>query len=379
MQATIKSLLEQMRITETAISQRMELLGFSERDAALLAAFAPVIAENLDSLVDAFYRVQLSTPEIALLIGDLDTFQRLQIAQRRYVLDLFSGAYGLEYANNRLRVGMVHKRIGVQPKLYLSATLLLKTMLIDLIRENAANRAAADATAIALDKLFHFDITLIVETYIRSMLSEIETEKQRSEQYAQELEDRSHQLENLSRLDPLTGLLNRRSLSGLLADDLVAARSQSKPLSLVYIDVDQFKAINDKGGHKYGDDVLKTIGEIVLATARRGDTGFRVGGDEFCIVLPHCDKAAAERGFCSRFRNKLHERLPDVRVSIGIHTSGPSNHLTALELIELADAAMFTTKRDTSRTPTPSDLTTPPHESKVVYPIASLSAVRKSE
>lgn len=347
MQASIKSLLEQMRITDTAIAQRMELLNFVEADAHLLAAFAPVVTENLDALVDEFYRVQLSHPEIALLIGDLDTFQRLQAAQRKYVLDLFSGVYDLEYVNNRLRVGLVHKRIGVEPKLYLSATHLLKNLLAELIVERAPNRAAADAIVLSLDKLLCFDVTLIVETYIRGMLSEIETEKQKSEQYVLELEERGRQLETLSRLDPLTGLMNRRSLHGLLAHDLVTAKHQAKPLSLVYVDIDRFKAINDKGGHRHGDEVLKTIGEIALATARRGDSCFRIGGDEFCIVLPHCDEDAAMNGFCARFRAKLADRLPGVNVSIGVYTTGPKSYLPAQDLIEHADAAMFETKRDT--------------------------------
>lgn len=349
MQAAIKTLLEQMRITDTAISQRMELLSFSTQDAELLAAFAPLVAQNLDTLVDEFYDVQIAIPEIALLVGDLDTFNRLQAAQRKYVLDLFSGVYDLEYVNNRLRIGLVHKRIGVEPKLYLSATHLLKTLLNDLIHRCTAERATADATVAALDKLFYFDVTLVVETYIRSMLSEIDAEKQKSEQYALHLEERSRQLEHLSRKDPLTGLLNRRSMTGLLTRDLIAMQRESEPLSLVYIDINHFKRINDRGGHKHGDEVLKTIGEIALTTARYSETCFRIGGDEFCIVLPHCDEETAVSGFCTRFRLKLLDRLPEISVSIGVHTTGPERYLTAPELIERADAAMFAAKRESRR------------------------------
>ncbi len=348
MQAAIKTLLEQMRITDTAISQRMELLDFSTQDIELLSSFAPVVAQNLDALVDEFYRVQTSNPEIALLIGDLDTFNRLQAAQRKYVIDLFTGVYDLEYVNNRLRIGLVHKRIGVEPKLYLSATHLLKSQLNDLISKRAPDRGTADAIIAALDKLLYFDVTLVVETYIRSMLSEIDAEKQKSEQYAQHLEERSRQLEHLSRKDPLTGLLNRRSMTGLLARDLITMQRECEPLSLVYIDVNQFKRINDRGGHKHGDEVLKIIGEIALATARHGDTCFRVGGDEFCVVLPHCDEETAISGFCTRFRLKLLERLPDVGVSIGVHMTGPDRYLTAPDLIERADAAMFAVKRESA-------------------------------
>ncbi len=379
MQTAIKTLLEQMRITDAAISQRMELLNFCERDGELLATFSPVVAANLDTLVDEFYRVQTEIPEIALLIGDLDTFTRLQTAQRKYVLDLFSGVYDLEYVNNRLRIGLVHKRIGVEPKLYLSATHLLKSLLVDLIRESIGERADADAIVLALDKLLYFDVTLVVETYIRSMLSEIEAERQKSEQYARHLEERGRQLEDLSRVDPLTGLLNRRSMTGVLARDLIAAQRQSEPLSVVYVDVNQFKLINDRGGHKHGDEVLKTLGDIALSTARRGDSCFRIGGDEFCIVLPHCDEEAAVTGFCTRFQLKLLERLPEVSVSIGVHTTGPENYLTATDLIERADAAMFSAKRGGARHPVEQSANADAGPVGFVQPMIVRRAADKSE
>jgi diguanylate cyclase len=345
MQPVIKTLLEQMRITDSAIKQRMDLLSFTPQDSEALTIFGPVVAENLDVLVEEFYRVQTSIPEIALLIGDSDTLGRLQHAQRKYILDLFSGSYDLEYVNNRLRIGLVHKRIGVEPKLYLSATRLLKNLLLELINDRCADAQSAELVTNALDKLLYFDVTLIVETYIRSMLSEIESAKEKSEQYAQELEERSRQLEGLSQIDPLTGLLNRRSMAGVLARELIAAQSRSEPVSLVYIDIDHFKRVNDQHGHKRGDEVLHVIGEIARATVRSGDTCFRIGGDEFCILMPHCDEASAEEGFCARFRQKLHERIPGISVSIGVHTTGPTHFVTAVDLIEHADAAMFTVKR----------------------------------
>jgi hypothetical protein len=113
---------------------------------------------------------------------------RLRSAQRHYILDLFSGLYDLEYVNNRLRIGLVHKRIGVEPKLYLSAIYTLQALLHRTIE--ASGDAEAAAIIMALDKLMMFDVTLVFETYIRSLVSEIETAKAKSEQYAHSMEEK---------------------------------------------------------------------------------------------------------------------------------------------------------------------------------------------
>ncbi|WP_260703744.1 GGDEF domain-containing protein [Edaphobacter flagellatus] len=345
MLTTIKTLLEQMRITDAEIRQRKDLLFFTSHDAEVLTKFAPIIAENIDTLVEEFYRIQLGIPEIALLIGDADTLTRLQRAQHKYIVDLFSGVYDLEYVNNRLRVGLVHKRIGVEPKLYLSATKLLKELLFDLIGKHNSVPETTQSICSALDKLLYFDVTLIVETYIRSLLTEIEIAKGKSEQYARNLEERTRQFEELARVDPLTGLLNRRSLPDILSRELVAAQRRLEMISLVYIDIDYFKQINDESGHKRGDEVLQVFAEVIRATARATDICFRMGGDEFCILMPNCNARNAETIFCTRFREHLNERLPSVGASIGVHSTGPDSYVTAATLIEHADEAMLAVKR----------------------------------
>jgi hypothetical protein len=130
---TEQTLFEQMRITELEIESRKALFSFTAADVKALQSFKPIIEENIDKIVDDFYGLQTSVSEIALLIGDSDTLARLRTAQRRYVLDLFNGVYDLEYVNNRLRIGLVHKRIGVEPKLYLSAVHTLKELIYAVI------------------------------------------------------------------------------------------------------------------------------------------------------------------------------------------------------------------------------------------------------
>ncbi len=130
----------------------------------------------------------------------------MRTAQRRYVIDLFSGVYDLEYVNNRLRIGLVHKRIGVEPKLYLSAVHTLKSLLYEVLATSMTKEQEFQEARVALDKLMLFDVTLVFDTYIRSLVSEIENAKYKAEQYALSMEtkvkQRTQQLEELSRTDP---------------------------------------------------------------------------------------------------------------------------------------------------------------------------------
>jgi diguanylate cyclase len=194
-----QTLLTQMQITEVEITRRKEFLCLSRKDIALLVKCRPFIEEEIDVIVADFYRIQISIEEIALLIGDADTLKLIHAAQRNYVLDLFSGCTDIEYVNNRLRIGLVHKRIGVEPKLYLSAVKTLKDIITKVLQHRIHDTAVLADTCQALDKLLYFDITLVFDTYIRSLVSEVETAKVRVESYAATLElqvaERTAQLE----------------------------------------------------------------------------------------------------------------------------------------------------------------------------------------
>ncbi|WP_119393280.1 GGDEF domain-containing protein [Salinibius halmophilus] len=345
---TNKTLLEQMRITELEISSRMALFMVTEKDTATLRKVQPIIRAHLDTLIDDFYVAQTSDPDIALLIGDADTLQRLKVAQLDYVISLFSGFYDLEYVNTRLRVGMVHKRIGVEPKLYLSAVQKLKLLIYRLIEKHIPDENEQSAVKLALEKVMMFDISLIFETYVRSLVSEVETSKAKSERYASLLEDkvkeRTEQLEVLSRTDSLTGLLNRGHFEEMLTHELRAAQRREEQVTLAYIDLDDFKAINDSKGHHYGDEVLRTVSAALLSCSRASDSCFRFGGDEFCVVMPNCSIQQAKATWQGRLLAYVEEKRPCVSMSIGYSETGPVKFLPVEEILIQADEAMYRKK-----------------------------------
>lgn len=348
MKRTEQTLLEQMRITEFEIANRKELFAITPEDEALLKSVGQQIERKLKDLIDQFYEAQTSIPEIALLIGDADTLSRLKTAQHRYVLDLFSGTYDIEYVNNRLRIGLVHQRIGVEPKLYLAAIMALRELLrslIETIIPDVDSRVIFNKT---LMKLIMFDITLVFDTYIRSLVSEAEIAKEKSELYASSLEDkvkeRTQQLEMLSRTDPLTGLLNMRHLDETLNRSLRFALRRGEPVILAYLDINDFKIINDTLGHQRGDEILKMVANALRVVSRAEDFCFRQGGDEFCVVMINCCLADAEQ-----WKNRLLETLEaernSPRLSIGFAQTGPDRYVSAAELIRMADEAMYAAKK----------------------------------
>ncbi len=350
MKQTDQTLLEQMRITDIDIDYRKELLSFSDKDCSLLVGFRAHLEDKINDLVAKFYEAQTSVAEIALVIGDADTLRRLQGSQRRYVLDLFSGTYDLEYVNNRLRIGLVHKRMGVEPKLYLAAIRTLKSLLVDVILESDKSEKDQHALLSAIDKLLWFDITLVFETYIRSLVSEIEISKNKSDLYAIELEEkvkhRTEQLEKMTRIDSLTGLLSVRYLKEVLARAIRFAKRRSEPLSVVYLDVNNFKDINDNEGHQKGDEILRGLGECINKISRTEDNCFRYGGDEFCLILPNCIESKAREIYINRLNKEINEKMDGLTISAGVAQAGPEQYDGPETLIRMADEDMFAAKKN---------------------------------
>lgn len=349
MRRTETTLLEQMQINDVEIARRMELLDLKQSDLERLAGLNNLIEESIDKIVDEFYEKQTEIDEISLLIGDADTLTRLRTAQRKYVTDLFSGHYDGEYVNNRLRIGLVHKRIGVEPKLYLSAIKTLKDIIFRVLKNNIHDSAELAVTLSAVDNLLYFDTTLVFDTYIDSLVGEIETEKRKTELYAHGLEEkiaeRTRQLEEQAKIDPLTRLYNQRVMREALRRELALAKRRNTNLALAYFDVDNFKEINDQQGHLKGDELLKCIGQAILRCVRETDIACRHGGDEFCIILPDCNSENA-RLICEKIIADFGSRHPDSFLSIGVSETGNTEHIDGDTLIRQADKMMYQAKQE---------------------------------
>ena len=347
MKATDRSLAEQMGLDELEIARRKALLDFGQSQAETLLWAKALILRALDGIVEEFYERQTSIYEVSMIIGDSETLSRLRAAQRNYIAELFSGSYDQEYVNGRLRIGLVHKRIGVEPKYYLSAVKSLRDILARTLRETIQDTEIFTETLVALDRLLYFDTDLVVSTYLRSMLLEIEANRNRVVEYARTLEakvaERTKELEKLSQVDFLTGLLNKRAFVDEFRRELLRANRSAQSVAVVYFDVDRFKRINDGEGHARGDEILKQIGSAVDDVKREVDVAGRCGGDEFCVVLPGSELHGA-RQFIDRLTGKLKSHEPGIGLSFGIVRSEPGGRETTDELMHRADQDMYRAK-----------------------------------
>jgi diguanylate cyclase (GGDEF)-like protein len=158
------------------------------------------------------------------------------------------------------------------------------------------------------------------------------------------------ELRAIARIDPLTGLLNRRSMDLSIRDHFERARDSGQPISLLMCDLDHFKRLNDQHGHAAGDRVLKRTAERISAAVRDSDMVFRYGGEEIAVLLQDCGAETAGRiaeqireSVKAPGRRQADAALPTVTISIGCATSAYGKTLPA-KVLAAADDCLYQAK-----------------------------------
>jgi diguanylate cyclase (GGDEF)-like protein len=163
---------------------------------------------------------------------------------------------------------------------------------------------------------------------------------------------RFEQTEHESHTDPLTGLANRRSLDRQFEAGLARAQRTSGTGSVVVLDLDRLKEINDTYGHEAGDRALRSVGNVLRSTVRQGDLCARFAGDEFIVVLWDCTpegEARRMKDLQATVSAYAFEPRPGVRVSLSISAGAarfPEDGSTFEELLAAADERMYHDKAD---------------------------------
>ena len=155
-----------------------------------------------------------------------------------------------------------------------------------------------------------------------------------------------------ARIDPLTAIGNRKAFEESLSIQVAISRRYQTPCALVLIDVDDLKAINDRGGHAAGDEALRRMAGLLRSTLRESDLLMRLGGDEFALILPHTELVGAQAA-ASRLVSQLSgpgERSLDggggsrvLKASLGVAELRPDE--SADDLVSRADQAQYAAKR----------------------------------
>lgn len=279
---------------------------------------------HLDAIVAAFYDYLGTIPELAGLLRDGERTARLRVTQRAYLETLGSGREALSYFESRLRIGRVHERVGLTPTHYLAAY----SHLVLLIGEHVSSRlspAEVSETCLVVQRLFWLDADLAMMAYHGTRHDAV--------------------IDSVSR-DPLTGVASRSVLMARLFEECERAERFSRPFSVLFVDLDGFKIVNDEAGHETGDRILAIIGDCIRTSVRPSDVVGRYGGDEFVIGVVEGNLQAA-REIASRISSLIAVRLaeeprrPTASFGVAFRKDGEA----ADALVHRADLAMYAAKR----------------------------------
>jgi diguanylate cyclase (GGDEF)-like protein/PAS domain S-box-containing protein len=450
----IPAILAEIGIDENELITRRAFLSFDEQDAAVLKELHVLLETHRGPLTEKFYEHLLCFPELRPLLGDDAKLAYLKRAQAIYFSQLTSGCYDLSYVANRLQIGLVHQRVGLTPKWYMSAYCKYLSEVVPLILDHYANDSMRGKNACtALLKVVFFDMELALETYfhaehkalrlarsyteqivsnmpigfivldahgkirlantavlqmfdlgdtwqgktlgeflnvsmldesiarivqsgsnyidfgfnreesggVRSYLADISLAQMGEDRVVlfmvQDITLRKQSEEEIHRLafyDSLTQLPNRRLLHERLMQSMSISARSGKYGALMFIDLDNFKTLNDTQGHDVGDLLLKEVASRLKQNVREGDTVARLGGDEFVVALESLNSIAHEAASQSEtISEKIRAELSQPYLLNGIeHNSSPSigvslfrGHQSSLEeILKQADLAMYQAK-----------------------------------
>ncbi len=188
---------------------------------------------------------------------------------------------------------------------------------------------------------------LLMLVAMAAMVVRIREDRRRLQLVNARLSDLLHGAEKLARTDPLTALPNRRAFIERLSAELSHARRAQEPVCIAYIDIDNFKRINDEKGHVEGDDFLRKMAHAIRETIRESDVAARLGGDEFAVLFTDAKRSAVEplaHRLLARTR-ALGDRYPGLEIgaSVGMAWFEAAPESPEL-LLERADGAMYEAK-----------------------------------
>ncbi len=192
---------------------------------------------------------------------------------------------------------------------------------------------------------FALDISLQKEAQSKLIDTHVKLLKQ-----TEALKEAQTKLKEQANRDPLTHLYNRRYFSGISHKILAITKRTKEPLSLMMIDIDKFKRINDTYGHAIGDEVIKSLAKVLESKIRESDIVARFGGEEFVIILPNTD-IDSTMIFAQNLREEIERTVLDTAVdkisftvSIGLDTYNFEEDENIGDLLNRADKALYTAK-----------------------------------
>lgn len=333
-------------VTPEKIRLRLEYFRIGADDVAAMAEVHSIIDPMLESLVEAFYGHIGKFVPLTRIIDAHSSIDNLKKTLLRFIGRMGKDMDSLAYAEEHLRVGLAHCKIGLDPSWYLGAYSILETLFHDaLAKACGPDIARYERLTTPLRKVMMFDASFGIEAYHLDSLAALNATLAKLKKHERELR-------RTSRLDGLTGVMNRPAMMHALNRELERSNRYGHPMSVLFIDLDHFKKVNDTHGHAFGDKVLKEVCETIRHTIRLPDILARYGGEEFVVILVECPKDEALRT-AERIRRAvaghvIQKRNMDVFVqvtaSIGIYINATFEE-DASAILRHADRALYAAKK----------------------------------
>lgn len=322
-------IVEKLGFTQEEFEKRQKFILLGDRDIALLKEISLFMEDMPDDLFDDFYEHLLSFEETRAILKSDVVVERLKRKQKEYFKAMVSGTYDYQYMLDRLKVGYRHVEFGIVPMWYIGSF----NKYLDGIRAYIKSKCACELGKYveymsALQKIAMLDIVLTLESYHygRYKMQEV--------------------LEKQVVTDELTGVPNRRRFDQDIMNLIGHFERYQHPFSLIAIDLDNFKAINDTHGHDIGDMVLKVFCEIAQESLREVDSLYRYGGEEFNILLSSQHVASGEV-VAERIRSAVAQHdfptVGQVTASFGVTEYGVTD--SQISFVKRADSALYEAKK----------------------------------
>jgi diguanylate cyclase (GGDEF)-like protein/PAS domain S-box-containing protein len=210
--------------------------------------------------------------------------------------------------------------------------------------------AFANHAAIAIENTRLFEQSLKELDERKRAQNKLARANKKLETQLAEIEALQAQLKEQAIRDPVTGLFNRRYLEETLGREIARAQRNNLPLSIVMMDIDHFKRVNDTYGHTAGDEMLKMLGQMLLSETRKGDIACRYGGEEFAVIMPGAPLPIAQlraeqwRKKFGATRVEYKARAMQATLSLGV-ASFPEHGDHGQDMLGMADQALYTAKK----------------------------------
>jgi len=342
-QISSESLCEKFGLTSEQRQQRLAFLGLVKSDHLLaLELLEEVIKPNIDDLIDCFYARLMSDPGARQFIGNKGLLNHLKKTQAQYLLTLGIGFDTEAYYESRLRAGLAHAWIGLPLTTYHCGYHIQQHLILSFIKRMVPQERF-EPLLLFLLKIVSLDMSLAIEAYhsvqVQGLTRSLDNMK-----------DRQRVLQDRVSTDSLTSVFSRSQIMESLEKSIHEVGDSGDGLSIIMLDIDCFKQVNDHYGHQAGDLVLKQLARRFMTSIRNADMIGRFGGEEFLAILPGADKdrslqvAERIRTHTSSSPIKNDNGLIDVTVSGGVATLSDGDD--SKSLLARADKALYRAKRE---------------------------------